>query len=87
MRPGSDDRHLPGDRSRAGTLPEELAEVAKQAVLLVDDVAPNGSRHDVEPLHRLAELTCVTRGTDRGGSGGTAEGDPAVGVRRASCRS
>ena len=52
--PGLDARHLPGSWSSTGNSLEVLAFAAKDALLVVDDFAPEGTTFDVQRLHREA---------------------------------
>jgi hypothetical protein len=47
--------HAPSNWESTGNFIETLAHAAKDAVLLIDDFVPSGSRHDVERKYALAD--------------------------------
>jgi len=61
-----DARHLPGSWSATANALEELAFVAKDALLVVDDFAPAGSPVDVSRLHAAAERLYRAQGNHSG---------------------
>ena len=62
--PGLDSRHLPGSWSSTGNSLEYLAFVAKDALLVVDDFAPGGSKQDVNRQHRDADRVLRAQGNN-----------------------
>jgi hypothetical protein len=64
--PGLDARHLPGSWSSTGNALEELAFVAKDAVIVVDDFVPTGSTADVQRAHREADRVLRSQGNQSG---------------------
>ncbi len=63
---GLDARHLPGSWSSTANANEDLAFMAKDAVLVVDDFAPGGSPMDVGRLHRDADRLLRAQGNRSG---------------------
>ena len=63
---GLDARHLPGSWSSTANANEGLAFLAKDAVLVVDDFAPGGSRVDVSRLHHDADRLFRAQGNRSG---------------------
>lgn len=63
---GLDARHLPGSWSSTGNSLEVLAFAAKDALLVVDDFAPDGTRYDVQRLHREAARLLRAQGNRSG---------------------
>jgi hypothetical protein len=61
-----DARHLPGSWSSSGNSLEDLAFIAKDALLVVDDFAPNGSVYDVARYHREADRVFRAQGNRAG---------------------
>lgn len=64
--PGLDARHLPGSWSSTGNSLEVLAFAAKDALLVVDDFAPEGTTFDVQRLHREAARLVRAQGNRAG---------------------
>ena len=52
---GFDSRHLPGSWSSTANFTADLLYVAKDALVVIDDFAPTGSKHNVAQQHRDAE--------------------------------
>lgn len=63
---GLDARHLPGSWSSTGNSLEVLAFAAKDALLVVDDFAPEGTAFDVQRLHREAARLIRAQGNRAG---------------------
>lgn len=63
---GMDRQNLPGTWSSTGNALESLAFLAKDAVLVVDDFAPNGSQTDVQRSHRDADRLLRAQGNSAG---------------------
>ncbi len=63
---GMDARHLPGSWSSTANALEALAFAAKDAVLVVDDFAPEGTRSDIERLHMEAARILRAQGNRSG---------------------
>ena len=63
---GFDSRNLPASWSSTANALEELAFVAQDAVLVVDDFAPSGARVDVARLHRDADRLLRAQGNRAG---------------------
>ncbi|MCC7104771.1 MAG: DUF927 domain-containing protein, partial [Chloroflexi bacterium] len=63
---GLDARHLPGAWSSTGNALEGVAFAAKDALLSVDDFAPNGSQADVQRYHRDADRVFRGQGNNAG---------------------
>jgi hypothetical protein len=63
---GLDSRHLPGSWSSTGNSLEVLAFAAKDALLVVDDFAPEGTSFDVQRLHREAARLVRAQGNRAG---------------------
>jgi hypothetical protein len=63
---GLDARHLPGSWSSTGNSLEVLAFAAKDALLVVDDFAPEGTSFDVQRLHREAARLVRAQGNRAG---------------------
>lgn len=64
--PKMDARHLPGSWSSTANSLETLAFHAKDAVLVVDDFAPNGPRSGVDRLHEKADRLFRGQGNKSG---------------------
>jgi hypothetical protein len=64
--PALDARHLPASWSSTANANEELAFRAKDAVCVVDDFAPRGTRADVERLHGSADRLMRAQGNRAG---------------------
>lgn len=64
--PGLDARHLPGGWSSTGNALEGLAFACKDAILVVDDFAPQGSSYDVQRYHREADRLLRGQGNHAG---------------------
>lgn len=64
---GLDRLHLPAGWSSTATALELLAFAAKDALIVIDDFAPHGSKHQVDALHALADrvLRSQANGTGR----------------------
>lgn len=63
---GLDARHLPGSWSSTANALETLAFAAKDALLVVDDFAPEGSRFDIQRLHGEASRLLRAQGNQSG---------------------
>ncbi len=63
---GLDARHLPGSWSSTANSLEALAFSAKDALLVVDDFAPDGTAQDVSRLHRDADRLIRAQGNRSG---------------------
>jgi hypothetical protein len=63
---GLDARHLPGSWSSTGNALEGLAFACKDAVLVIDDWAPQGSAADVQRLRREADRVLRGQGNRAG---------------------
>lgn len=63
---GLDARHLPGSWSSTGNALEVLAFAAKDALLVVDDFAPEGTSSDIQRLHREAARLLRAQGNRSG---------------------
>jgi hypothetical protein len=63
---GFDSRHLPGSWSSTANSNADLLFVAKDVLLVIDDFAPTGSRHDVQKQHRDAERVIRGQGNQAG---------------------
>jgi hypothetical protein len=63
---GMDARHLPGSWSSTGNSLEQHAFIAKDALLVVDDFAPTGTRYDVARQHREADRLLRAQGNRAG---------------------
>jgi hypothetical protein len=63
---GLDARHLPGSWASTGNSLEVLAHAAADALLAVDDFAPNGSTADVQRMHREADRLLRAQGNRAG---------------------
>jgi hypothetical protein len=63
---GLDSRHLPASWSSTGNALEGLAFIAKDAVLVVDDLAPDGTVYDVQRMHRDAARLLRAQGNHSG---------------------
>src|SRR5262249_28446974 len=63
---GLDARHLPGSWASTGNALEGLAFAAKDALLVVDDFAPQGSSADVQRYHREADRFLRAQGNRAG---------------------
>ena len=63
---GLDARHLPGSWSSTGNSLEVLAFAAKDALLVVDDFAPEGTAFDVQRIHREAARLIRAQGNRAG---------------------
>jgi hypothetical protein len=61
-----DARHLPGSWISTGNSLEALASAAKDALLVVDDFAPEGGPQDVQRLHREASRLLRAQGNRSG---------------------
>ena len=61
-----DARHLPGSWSSTGNALEALAFAAKDALLVVDDFAPEGTASDVQRQHREAARVLRAQGNRSG---------------------
>jgi hypothetical protein len=61
-----DSRHLPGSWSSTANSLEGLAFAAKDALLVVDDFAPNGSVYDVNRYHKEADRLIRAQGNRAG---------------------
>lgn len=59
-------RHLPASWSSTGNSLEALAFVAKDALLVIDDFAPAGTRFDVQRMHREAARLLRAQGNRSG---------------------
>jgi hypothetical protein len=64
--PGLDARNLPGSWSSTGNALEVLAFTAKDALLVVDDFAPEGGAYDVQRQHRDAARILRAQGNRSG---------------------
>lgn len=64
--PGLDARHFPGSWSSTGNALEATAFAAKDAILVVDDFAPNGTTSDVQRFHREADRLLRAQGNNLG---------------------
>lgn len=63
---GFNSRRLPGSWLSTGNALEDLAFVAKDALLVIDDLAPVGSAQDVSRLHRDANRIFRAQGNRQG---------------------
>jgi hypothetical protein len=63
---GFDSRHLPGSWSSTANSTADLLFVAKDVLLVIDDFAPTGSKHDVQKQHRDAERVIRGQGNQAG---------------------
>jgi hypothetical protein len=63
---GLDARHLPAAWSSTDNALELLAFHAKDALLVIDDFAPTGSRHDIARLHAKADRVLRAQGNQSG---------------------
>ncbi len=72
--PGMDARHLPGSWSSTANSLETLAFSAKDALLVVDDFAPEGSAADIHRVHREAARLLRAQGNQAGRGRLRAEG-------------
>ncbi len=63
---GMDARHFAGSWSSTGNALEGLAFALKDAVLVIDDFAPNGSSADVARMHREADRVFRAQGNRSG---------------------
>jgi len=63
---GMDAEHLPASWSSTGNALEGLAYQAKDALLLIDDLAPTGSQSDVQRLHKEADRVLRAQGNRSG---------------------
>jgi len=61
-----DARHLPGSWSSTGNSLEELAFLAKDAIIVIDDFAPSGSSYDVQRYHKEADRVFRAQGNRSG---------------------
>jgi hypothetical protein len=59
---GMDARHLPASWSSTENSLEELAFLAKDVGLVIDDFAPAGSRYDIDGLHKKADRVLRAQG-------------------------
>jgi len=61
-----DARNLPGAWSHTGNSLEELAFVAKDAIIVIDDFAPAGSSYDIQRYHKEADRVFRAQGNRSG---------------------
>ena len=61
-----DDRHLPASWGSTGNALELIANLTKDAVLVVDDFAPTGSKVSVQQLHAIADRVLRGQGNRQG---------------------
>jgi hypothetical protein len=64
--PNMDARHLPGSWSGTANALEELAFLAKDALLVCDDFAPGGTLNDIQRIHRDADRLLRGQGNAAG---------------------
>ncbi|TVQ96316.1 MAG: DUF927 domain-containing protein [Desulfovibrionales bacterium] len=62
----ADPRNLPANWASTGNSLERLAFLAKDALLVVDDFAPNGTTNDISRMHRDAERVLRAAGNRAG---------------------
>jgi hypothetical protein len=63
---GFDSRHLPGSWSSTANFNSDLLWRGKDALVVIDDFAPTGSKHDVQKQHREAERVMRGQGNHAG---------------------
>jgi hypothetical protein len=63
---GMDRLHLPGNWLSTGNSLESLAFLAKDALLVVDDFKPGGSKSEIDRLHALADRVLRAQGNNSG---------------------
>jgi hypothetical protein len=63
---GLDRLHLPGNWLSTGNALESLAFLAKDALVVVDDFKPGGSKSDIDRLHALADRVLRAQGNSSG---------------------
>lgn len=63
---GFDSRHLPGSWSSTGNASEALAFITKDALLVIDDFAPTGTRGDAARYNREADRVLRAQGNASG---------------------
>jgi hypothetical protein len=61
-----DRRHLPASWSSTANSNERLAFLAKDCLLVIDDFAPGGSKHEVDRYHKDAERVFRAQGNNAG---------------------
>jgi hypothetical protein len=64
--PGMDRLHLPANWLSTGNSLESLAFLARDALLVVDDFKPGGSKSEIDRLHALADRVLRAQGNNSG---------------------